>query len=97
MAYSKDVVDLIEDLRNRTTSNITSIHAGLVPEFLNTQWSIVNYYFYDSVRYNNYDQDVTFFKLNNIRYKVDNGRKSQSMFVESALTAATTSAKIHPF
>ena len=68
MAYSKDVVDLIEDLRNRTTSNITSIHTGLVPEFLNTRWSIVNHYFYDGIRYNNYDQDMTFFKLNNIRY-----------------------------
>ena len=97
MAYSKDVVDLIEDLRNRTTSNITSIHTGLVPEFLNTRWSIVNHYFYDGIRYNNYDQDMTFFKLNNIRYKIDNGRRSQSMFVENALTAATTSAKIHPF
>ena len=87
MTYSKDVIDLIEDLRNRTTNNINSIQAGLIPEFVNTQWSIVSYYIYDGKRYDNTDRDVKVIKVNNVRYKSDNGSKDQLVFSENAQKA----------
>lgn len=97
MTYSKDVIDLIEDLRNRTTNNITSIQAGLIPEFVNTQWSIVSYYIYDGKRYDNTDRDVKFIKVNNVRYKSDNGSKDQLVFSENAQKAIEEDNLVNPF
>lgn len=97
MSYSNDVIALIEDLRNRTTTNISSIHKGLIPEFVDIKWKIVDYYYYDNKRYDNYDSDVSFIRLNNVRFKPDNANKDKIMFIEDAMTAATTGNKVNPF
>lgn len=96
MEYSSDVVKLVEYYRTRTSNNIAEIQSGLVPKFLNTRWAIIQYYVYDGTRINNFSDDITFFKLDNIKYKINNARKDQSIFKENAKTAVENDY-IYPF
>ena len=97
LPYAKDVIKLVERLRTHATDNIASMQSGLVPKFLLTRWNVVDYYVYDNKRYDNYDDDVAFIKLDNVKYKLDNGRKDQLVFKESAFTAAGENNRMYPF
>lgn len=97
LPYAKDVIKLVERLRTHATENIASMQSGLVPKFLNTRWNVVDYYVYDNKRYDNYDDDIAFIKLDNLKYKLDNGRKDQLVFKEAAMTAVGESDRMYPF
>ena len=96
--YPKDIVNCVEDLRNRTTENIQSIQSGLIPEFVNTQWSKIDHYTYDGKKvYNLAKEDLTYFKIDNVRYKQYSGIKSNMRFIENAYDAVVTKGLINPF
>ena len=49
MKFAQDIIDCVEDLRIKTTDCISDIQSGLIPEFIETNWSVTDYYIINDV------------------------------------------------
>lgn len=58
----------VDLLRNHTTSNITSIQTGMIPEVLDIVWSLSKYYLEDSKRKRVYKDNEFIIKVVGLRY-----------------------------
>lgn len=93
----KDIVDRIELLKLYTTDNIKEISKGLIPEFIDTKWKVVDSYVYDSERIHNLDRNQVWIRLQDLRFTVENDRKDLSIFIQNAEEAVSKYKSINPF
>ena len=96
MKFAQDIIDCVEDLRIKTTDCISDIQSGLIPEFIETNWSVTDYYIINDERYDDIRLDQSIIKVNNVKFKIDHGNKSSLMFRENAWEAVKKDM-IHPF
>ena len=96
MKFAQDILNCVEDLRIKTTDSISSIQAGLIPEFVDTNWAVTEYYISYDDRIDDISREKTFLKLNNVKFKVDHGEKDYLVFKENAIDAVRND-RIHPF
>ena len=96
--YPKDIIKHVEDLRNRTSDNIADLQKGLIPEFVDLKWSKIDKYNYNGkIITNILNEDLTYFKVSDIRYTQSAGTKSNARFSENAYDAVVTKKLVNPF
>ena len=58
--YDNEVYNYVDQLKNYSTTNISSIQKGIVPEVVDLTWKKTNYYVADGIRkYVTYETKVS--------------------------------------
>lgn len=82
-----DVVEYVDRLRNYTTTNISSIQAGMIPEILDINWKVSPYYLDDGVKKYVFGKKEYVIKVHGLRFKNNLPKKSNQVYVKPFKTA----------
>lgn len=78
-----DVVEYVDRLRNYTTTNISSIQAGMIPEVLDINWKVSPYYLDDGVKKYVFGKAEYVIKIHGLRFKNNLPKRSNQVFIKA--------------
>lgn len=92
---TNSVVEYVDRLRNYTTTNISSIQAGMIPEVLKIQWKVSPFYLDSGVKKYVFNKKNYVIKISGLRFKNNLPRKKNLIF-KMNLQTAVEKELIHP-
>lgn len=90
-----NVVEYVDRLRNYTTTNISSIQAGMIPEVLDIHWKTSPYYLVDGVKKYVFGKKEYVIQINGLRFK-NNLPKRKNMVWHMPFKDAVDKQLINP-
>ena len=90
-----NIVEYVDRLRNYTTTNISSIQAGMIPEVLDIHWKTSPYYLVDGVKKYVFGKKEYVIQINGLRFK-NNLPKRKNMVWHMPFKDAVDKQLINP-
>ena len=95
--YDNEVYNYVDQLKNYSTTNISSIQKGIVPEVVDLTWKKTNYYVADGIRkYVTYETKGFILRVTGVRYRVLKVNRKNINF-DKRMTDAVNEGLVYPF
>ena len=92
-----EVRQYVDQLKNYSTTNISSIQKGLVPEVVDISWKVMNYYVSNGIRkYVTYEKEGYVLKVVGVRYRSTVLSPKTNNF-DKRMTDAVDEGLVYPF
>lgn len=92
-----EVYNYVDQLKNYSTTNISGMQKGIVPEVVDITWDKMNYYVSKGIRrYVTYEMEGYVLRLTGIRYRVNNINR-QNIDFDKRMTDAVNEGLVYPF
>ena len=90
-----NVVEYVDRLRNYTTTNISSIQAGMIPEILDIHWKVSPYYLDNGVKKYVFGKKEYVIQISGLRFK-NNLPKRKNLVFKMSFQDAVNKGYAHP-
>lgn len=95
--YDNEVYNYVDQLKNYSTTNISSIQKGIVPEVVDLSWKKTNYYVADGIRkYVTYETKGFILRVTGVRYRVLKVNRKNINF-DKRMSDAVNEGLVYPF
>lgn len=97
MVQDNEVFNYVDQLKNYSTTNISGMQKGMVPEVLDLTWRKMNYYVTNGIRkYVTYETNGYVLRVVGIRYRINYTSKRYIDF-DKRMTDAVNEGLVYPF
>ena len=95
--HDNEVYNYVDQLKNYSTTNISGMQKGIVPEVVYISWDKMNYYVSKGVRhYVTYEKEGYVLRITGIRYRLNHLTKKTIDF-DKRMTDAVNEGLVYPF
>jgi hypothetical protein len=95
--YDNEVYNYVDQLKNYSTTNISGMQKGIVPEVVDISWDKMNYYVSKGVRrYVTYEKEGYVIRITGVRYRLNHLTKKTIDF-DKRMTDAVNEGLVYPF